>query len=74
MKPNITIVTVVNLAFFVSGNMVFPQENEDNTSKIPQYRFASTLEKQEEQLKDNPLLKRFAESRKFMSADPFRPG
>ena len=42
-------------------------------SLLPQYSFADTLEEQEKQLASNPLLKRFAASRKAQSNDRFRP-
>jgi beta-fructofuranosidase len=42
-------------------------------SPVPKFTFARTLAEQEAQLKDNPLLKRFAESRKRQAADPYRP-
>jgi beta-fructofuranosidase len=45
----------------------------DRTSKVPQYTFADTLEEQEAELKGNPLLQRFHESRKKMDGDPHRP-
>jgi beta-fructofuranosidase len=45
----------------------------DHTSRVPKYTFANTLEEQEEQLKTNPLMLRFAESRQKMAADPYRP-
>jgi len=45
----------------------------DNTSRVPAFTFADTLAEQEAQLKTNPLLLRFAESRKKMAADPYRP-
>ncbi len=45
----------------------------DYTSKVPKYTFANTLEEQEAQLKTNPLLLRFAESRKKMKGDRYRP-
>lgn len=43
------------------------------TSRVPQFTFVETLPEQEEQLKNNPLLKRFAESRREMAGDPYRP-
>jgi len=49
------------------------QEPEDYTSIVPRFTFADTLEEQEEQLKTNPMLQRFIESRKKMSGDPHRP-
>jgi len=45
----------------------------DYTSPIPQYIFPTTLEEQEEALKTNSLMQRFAESRKALSSDPYRP-
>ncbi len=50
------------------------QENSpDYTSKVPKFTFATTLEEQEEQLKNNPLMLRLIESRKKLSSDRFRP-
>ncbi len=45
----------------------------DYASKVPHFTFADTLAEQEAQLKDNPLMKRFAESRKRLAGDPWRP-
>ena len=42
-------------------------------SLAPHYTFADTLEEQEAQLRDNPLLKRMIASRKRKSGDPHRP-
>ena len=42
-------------------------------SPVPKFTFAKTLAEQEEQLKSNPLMLRFAESRKKLSSDPYRP-
>jgi len=44
-----------------------------NESLVPKYRFASNIEEQMEQLASNPLLKRFAESRKRLAEEPYRP-
>ena len=50
------------------------QENqEDYTSSVPRYTFADTLEEQEAQLKSNPLLQRFKETRDNFSGNPHRP-
>jgi hypothetical protein len=40
------------------------EEGANYTSDVPQYTFANTLKEQEEQLKANPLMRRFIESRK----------
>ena len=42
-------------------------------SLTPKFTFAETLDEQEEQLKTNPLMQRFAESRKRLAADRYRP-
>ncbi len=42
-------------------------------SLAPHYTFADTLEEQEAQLRDNPLLNRMIASRKRKSGDPHRP-
>ena len=42
-------------------------------SPVPKSTFGSTLEEQEKQLKTDPLMLRFAESRKKLSKDPHRP-
>jgi len=45
----------------------------NNTSKVPQRTYATVLDEQLEQLKTDELMLRFAESRKQLSADPYRP-
>ena len=47
--------------------------DSDNTSKVPKYSFANTIDKQENQLKTNPLMKRLKKSRNELASDPFRP-
>ena len=42
-------------------------------SPVPKFTYAKTLAEQEEQLKTNPLMLRFAESRKRQSSDRYRP-
>ena len=42
-------------------------------SPVPKFTFATTLAEQEQQLKTNPLMLRFAESRKRQLNDPYRP-
>ncbi|MBC8373708.1 MAG: hypothetical protein H8E53_08960, partial [Planctomycetes bacterium] len=42
-------------------------------SQTPRFTFAETLEEQEEQLKTNLLMLRFAASRLKLSTDPYRP-
>lgn len=49
------------------------QDQSDYTSKVPQYHFSDKLSEQEKELKTNPLLLRFQESRKKLASDPYRP-
>ncbi|VGO22689.1 glycoside hydrolase family 32 protein [Pontiella sulfatireligans] len=44
-----------------------------NISPVPQFTFADTLEEQEKQLADNPLLERFKKSRAKLLQDPHHP-
>ena len=48
-------------------------EPTPNTSRTPQYAFSAHRSEQEEQLKNNPLILRFSESRKEHAGDPHRP-
>ena len=48
-------------------------QGPDYTSRVPKYTFADTLAEQEAQLETNPMLRRFAESRKRMAGDRYRP-
>lgn len=51
-----------------------PEEKQpDYTSAVPCFAFADTREEQEAQLETNPLIQRFARSRKQMFEDPHRP-
>lgn len=65
----VTLATGVNAFNFAHAEKPVP----DNTSKVPQYQFATTLEAQLEQLETNPLLLRFKASRAKMAGDPHRP-
>jgi beta-fructofuranosidase len=61
-------------AFAVVAVVVSAEPAPTNyTSCVPQFTFGKTLAEQEAQLKDNPLMKRFAESRKSMAGDRYRP-
>ena len=44
-----------------------------HVSRVPKFTYPETLDAQEEALKDDPLLKRFAESRKELLKDPHYP-
>ncbi|MEO5997804.1 MAG: glycoside hydrolase family 32 protein [Chitinophagaceae bacterium] len=71
IKIVLLISSVVVLLFTVKS---LAQPNQPPyTSPVPKYNFSTNLTGQEEQLKSNPLLKRFAESRKKQSSDRYRP-
>ena len=48
-------------------------DNHDYSSKVPKFTFSNNLEEQEQQLKNNPLLLRFKESRAKLASDPHLP-
>lgn len=59
---------------FLGVSPLYSQEKlPDYTSKVPKYVFSNTVSEQENQLKTNPLMIRFAESRKRQAVDRFRP-
>lgn len=51
---------------------IIPADGEFPSS-TPRYQFANSLAEQEAQLAVNPLMRRFAESRKALANDPYRP-
>ena len=63
------------LLFIAVGTTVAaaPPKPRDYTSKVPAYRFGDTVAEQEAQLRTNPLLARFAESRRQNLQDPHHP-
>ena len=67
--------TVVSCVALLSLATASPSAGEqpNYTSKVPRYTFADTLAEQEAQLRTNPLLARFAESRAKNLQDPHHP-
>ncbi len=64
----------ISLSFFLfAGRLSAQPDKPPYLSPVPKYTFANTLTEQENQLKSNPLLKRFADSRKKHSSDRYRP-
>ena len=49
------------------------ESKPDYRSKVPQYSFAEGLAEQEAQLAANPMMARFAQSRRALASDPHRP-
>jgi beta-fructofuranosidase len=71
---------LVVLLLVVSGTAVFAEAGPKkgpraapNASPVPRFEFARTLEEQERQLADNPLLRRFRKSRAEILKDPHHP-
>ena len=69
------VIGLLLIAFEISAQSLAKLKVEEGPfiSPTPQYIFGNTLEEQEEQLKTNPLMLRFAESREKMVIDPYRP-
>jgi beta-fructofuranosidase len=59
--------------FFFSTLAASAEPPPDYTSRVPRFTFGTALEEQEKQLKENPLMARFAASRTRMANDPYRP-
>lgn len=70
MKKRLNLIIIIG---FVLITKSFGQEPENYTSKVPFYTFATSIEEQEAQLKTNPIMLRFKESRQKFMDDPFRP-
>lgn len=68
-KSFLTLLLTVNIGV----QPLLAQQQKDYTSKVPHYKFSNKAEQQLKELKNNPLLKRFEESRKALSKDPHRP-
>ncbi|HEX8040769.1 MAG TPA: glycoside hydrolase family 32 protein [Chryseosolibacter sp.] len=75
MKSERIILTAIAfLSPLIGGFQIFAQANEPPyVSPVPKFTFAETLEAQQEQLKTNALMVRFAASRKKLSSDKYRP-
>jgi beta-fructofuranosidase len=64
---------VLVISFLAPRNLNGQNQQPDYTSKVPKYTFSTSLKEQEDQLKTNPLMVRFAESRRRQAADRYRP-
>jgi beta-fructofuranosidase len=69
MKTTLTFVAL--FASLISIHAAEPAP--DYTSKAPRFTFADSLAEQEAQLKENPLLRHYAEMRRQRAADPQTP-
>jgi beta-fructofuranosidase len=78
-KPGVSTVAAIAASALLAavfgprGGFAAEQDQHKWVSKVPKFTFAETLEEQEQQLKTNPLILRFAESRKKLAADRYRP-
>jgi beta-fructofuranosidase len=61
-------VTLKNASYLTAAS-----KGRDYASKVPHYTFADTLAEQQAQLKTNPLMRRFAESRRQNLKDQHHP-
>ncbi len=73
MKKIIIKITAISLAIMGHLDSAGQPDKPPYISAVPKATFATTLEEQEKQLKSDPLVLRFAESRKNQSKDPYRP-
>ena len=64
--------SILLLLSLVMVNKIHGQK-EDYKSKEPKFEFHTNLKEQEKELQNNPLLKRFQESRSKLFADPHHP-
>jgi beta-fructofuranosidase len=66
--------SLILTGLFLTVNNPFAQETSfDYTSKVPKYSYPKTLPEQLETLKSDPLMLRFAKSRRELEKDPFFP-
>ena len=72
MFKRLTAALVLMSSSFMEPRASAQETQTDYTSRVPKFKFADTLEEQEEQLKTNPLVLRFARSRKKMSGERYR--
>jgi beta-fructofuranosidase len=68
MKP-----TIVAFLLLFAGSLSGQADKPPYVSAVPKFTFSNTLPQQQEELKNNPLLARFAASRKKQSSDRYRP-
>ena len=70
----ITVILTLIILVLLEYNPSFGQADKPPyNSSVPKYTFSGTLKEQENELTNNPLLKRFADSRKNQSTDRYRP-
>lgn len=74
MNRTYKIILLIGITVLFCIDNVFSQIAQKNfTSKVPHFLFSELPGKQKEELKNNPLMRRFAESRKKFADDHYRP-
>ena len=73
MNKIYVVLTFVSFVMFGYQQAIAQANQPPYESPVPKFTFPNTLTEQENELKANPLLKRFADSRKKQSADRYRP-
>ena len=73
MKTTLLSITVVFIVLVTNHSSSGQRDKPPYVSPVPKFTFAKTLAEQEKELKTNPLMLRFAESRKKLSKDTYRP-
>ncbi len=73
-RKRVVLLCVTLVVAFSTGRGLAGEASQPNyVSRVPKYAFADTLDEQEAQLAANPLMQRFAESRKKLAEDRYRP-
>jgi beta-fructofuranosidase len=73
MKNVLVLLSLVCICILRSGQTIAQANQPLYESSVPKFTFPHTLTEQENELRVNPLLHRFAESRKKLSNDRYRP-
>ncbi len=73
MKRQAVIIKYIILVFLGTNATYGQADKPPYISAVPKYTFSSTLITQEQEIKANPMVKHFAESREKLSTDRYRP-
>ncbi len=73
MKTKILNLLTVILGLTSAETLLAQADQPPYKSPVPFYKFSTTLSSQQEELKSNGLMERFANSRKKQEQDPYRP-
>lgn len=63
----------ISIHHWIASSQAMGQQQPKNASPVPKLEYSGTLEEQEQQLKTDPLLARFRESRKKLLQDRHHP-